>query len=392
MLLANCMKTNRPMETNYPLGPLRVLFVSHAYVTGINQSKLATIAATERATVGLVVPKCWKARGWQKFLQLETPYPSLKIYPAKIWFAGRVGAFIYAPWTIWRAIKEFEPDIVHVEQEVFSLSALELALITKKLKIPVAYFGWENMDRRLSFPRRWIRRFVLNTARLAVAGNREGETLLRQWGYQKTTAVMPQLGVDANLFAPRQRDRSSQFKIGYLGRMLYQKGIDTLFAAAKYLTQENYSFKIVLCGSGTDREALQEAAKQQGVADSIEWCDGVPHDRVPEVMNQFDVLVLPSRTTETWKEQFGHVLIEAMCMKIPVIGSSSGEIPNVIARDDLIFPEGNGLALAKIIQRTIDEPDLYEDVKNYGRDRVMQDFTHECIANRLIELWHKVLA
>ena len=370
---------------------LRVLFVSHAYVTGVNQGKLKAIADTQEAEVGLLVPKAWQAKGWQKFLQLQTPYPDLTVYAAKTWFSGRVGAFIYAPWTVLRAIKGFRPDILHVEQEVFSLSGFELALISRLFNIPIAYFGWENMDRRLSFPRRWMRRFILNTARLAVAGNKEGENLLRQWGYQKTIAVMPQLGVDSTLFAPRQHHRQSKFVIGYLGRMLYQKGIDTLFTTAKHLSRENYSFKIILCGSGLDHEALKAAAQQQGVSELIEWRDGVAHDRVPEVMNEFDVLVLPSRTVDTWKEQFGHVLIEAMCMNIPVIGSTCGEIPNVIDRDDLVFAEGDGLALAQIIQRMIDEPEWYESVKKYGRDRVERNFTHERIAQRLIELWQKVL-
>ena len=370
---------------------LRVLFVSHAYVTGVNQGKLDAIAATNKATVGLIVPKIWQARGWQKFLKLETPYSNIKVYPTKIWFAGRVGAFIYAPGSIWRAIENFRPDIVHVEQEVFSLSGLELAVITKILRIPVAYFGWENIDRELSLPRRWIRRFILNTSRLIVAGNQEGEVLVKQWGYQKTTAVMPQLGVDRTLFAPRPRARVPEFRIGYMGRMLYQKGIDTLFATAKYLTEWNHSFKIILCGSGVDLEELKAQAKQQGLSDSIEWRDGVPHDRVPEVMNEFDVLVLPSRTGETWKEQFGHVLIEAMCMGIPVIGSTCGEIPHVIDRDDLVFPEGDALSLAKIVRRLILEPDWYEEVSRYGRDRVQQHFTHERIADKLITLWQQVL-
>ena len=371
---------------------LRVLFVSHAYVTGVNQGKLKAIAATQQAEVGLLVPKVWKAKGWQKFLRLEAPYPDLKIYAAKIWFAGRVGAFIYAPWTILQAIKEFRPDIIHVEQEVFSLSGFELALITRLFDIPVAYFGWENMDRRLSFSRRWMRHFILDTARLVITGNREGENLVRQWGYRKTVAVMPQLGVDKTLFAPKQHDLHRKFVIGYLGRMLYQKGIDTLFAVAKYLSRENYLFKMILCGSGLDHEALKAQAKQQQVSNSIEWRDRVSHARVPEVMNEFDVLVLPSRTGETWKEQFGHVLIEAMCMNIPVIGSTCGEIPNVIGRDDLVFPEGDGLALTQIIKKMIDEPEWCESIKKYGRDRVDQNFTHERIAERLIELWRKVLA
>lgn len=370
---------------------LRVLFVSHAYVTGVNQGKLDAIAATNKAKIGLVVPEIWQAKGWQKLLRLETPYENIEVYPTKIWFAGRVGAFIYAPWLVWQAIADFQPDIIHVEQEVFSLSGLELAIITRILRLPVAYFGWENIDRQLSLPRRWIRRFVLNTSRLIVAGNKEGEALVKQWGYQKTTAVMPQLGVDRTLFAPRPRERVTEFRIGYMGRMLYQKGIDTLFATAEYLAEWKHPFKIILCGSGTDSDELKAEANNRDLSDSIDWRDGVPHDRVPEVMNEFDVLVLPSRTGDTWKEQFGHVLIEAMCMGIPVIGSTCGEIPNVIDRDDLVFPEGDALSLAKIVRRLILEPDWYEEVSQYGRDRVQQHFTHERVADRLIDLWHQVL-
>jgi len=370
---------------------LRVLFVSHAYVNGLNQGKLDAIAATQKAKVALVVPTLWKASGWQKVLQLETPYSSLKVYPAKIWLAGRVGAFLYAPWTIWKAIKEFQPDIVHVEQEVFSFSSLELALITKLLNIPVGFFGWENIDRRLPLPRRWIRHVVLNIAQLIVAGNEEGAKLVRQWGYQRTLAVMPQLGVDAALFAPRKRDRAAIFRIGYLGRMLHQKGIETLFSTVNYLNQWGYSIELVLCGSGTDEVALKTEAERQEVSNLIDWRKSVSHAQVPEVLNEFDVLVLPSRTGEVWKEQFGHVLIEAMCMGVPVIGSTCGEIPNVIARDDLVFPEGDALSLANIIQRMILEPDWYEKVSHYGRDRVKKHYTHERIAQRLITLWQQVL-
>jgi glycosyltransferase involved in cell wall biosynthesis len=47
----------------------------------------------------------------------------------------------------------------------------------------------------------------------------------------------------------------------------------------------------------------------------------VPHERVPDYLRACDALALPSLTAPTWKEQFGHVLIEAMACGIPVIGS-----------------------------------------------------------------------
>ena len=54
-----------------------------------------------------------------------------------------------------------------------------------------------------------------------------------------------------------------------------------------------------------------------------------------------DALVLPSHTTAVWSEQFGRVLIEAMAEHVPVIGSDSGAIPEVIADAGIIFHEGD---------------------------------------------------
>ena len=58
---------------------------------------------------------------------------------------------------------------------------------------------------------------------------------------------------------------------------------------------------------------------------------------------QLDVLVLPSHTTPTWKEQFGRVIVEALWCGVPVVGSDSGEIPWLIelTGGGLVFPEGD---------------------------------------------------
>jgi glycosyltransferase involved in cell wall biosynthesis len=64
------------------------------------------------------------------------------------------------------------------------------------------------------------------------------------------------------------------------------------------------------------------------------------------VMGALDVLVLPSRTTPVWKEQFGRVLAEAAAAGRWALGSSSGEIPAVLGCRSLVFREGDDLALA----------------------------------------------
>ena len=76
---------------------LRVLFVSHTYVVGVNQGKLDAIAATGTVEVGLLAPGKWKAIEWNQMFDLEKPYPRLQLYPARVLFPGRVGAYLYAP-------------------------------------------------------------------------------------------------------------------------------------------------------------------------------------------------------------------------------------------------------------------------------------------------------
>jgi glycosyltransferase involved in cell wall biosynthesis len=80
-----------------------------------------------------------------------------------------------------------------------------------------------------------------------------------------------------------------------------------------------------------------------------------------------------------------------MAMGIAVVGSSCGEIPHVIARDDLVFPEGNSVALAEILKRLICDRNWREEMGNYGIERVKQHYCHERIAQRLVEQWQKLI-
>jgi glycosyltransferase involved in cell wall biosynthesis len=112
-----------------------------------------------------------------------------------------------------------------------------------------------------------------------------------------------------------------------------------------------------------------------------------------------NTLVLPSETnydvkTMTaigWKEQFGHVLIEAMACKVPVIGSNSGEIPHVIGKAGLIFPEGDDSALKKCIEELIEKPQFRQDLSDRGYEKVMSDYTNKALAWKQLEFYKELL-
>lgn len=392
--MSNQLKVeNRPKaETTSPLKrKLRVLFVSHAYVVGVNQGKLKAIADTGEVEVALLAPSNWKAEEWNRTIELETPFPEIKTYSAPVWFTGRVGAHVYNPVKILQVIRDFKPDVIQVEEEIFSLCALEVAFWAKLLQKPMVVFGWENQLRSLSVFRRWVRDFVMGVTNLYLAGNQDGAEVMQQWNFAGELEIMPQMGVDTDLFSPSKRTQQEKFTIGFLGRLAPEKGLDILFTAVSQLKQQGLDFQVALCGSGESEADLRQQAATQLIADDVIWRGAVRHEVAPIELGKFDVLVLPSRSVATWKEQFGHVIIEAMAMGIPVIGSSCGEIPHVIADENLVFPEGNPVALAEILNRIICDRNWRSQMGNYGIERVNNFYSHQRIAQRLLTQWQKLV-
>jgi glycosyltransferase involved in cell wall biosynthesis len=369
--------------------PLRVLFVNFSYVIDVYQRKLELASRIGNVEIGVLAPREWKMREWNKTFTLQAHYPGFRLFPANVWFLNGVqGGHLYPLTAILKAILTFKPDILQVEQEVFALVTFQMALIARIFKIPLVVFCWENMDKKFSFIRQFTRKFVFDTARMINPGNEEAAKLMRKWGYRGTIEVMPQLGVDTELFHPLSETKKERlFSIGYIGRLVPEKGIDLIFRAAKELKDKGHDFKVIIAGSGPEEDSLLQLADQLQLTNQIVWLGSYPYKDVPLAISEMDVLVLPSRTLPgIWKEQFGHVLVEAMAMGIPVIGSSSGSIPGVIGRADLVFLENDAHGLASILEKMIVNQPWRDQLSHYGLTRVSKEFSHEIVAEKMIRL------
>ena len=97
-------------------------------------------------------------------------------------------------------------------------------------------------------------------------------------------------------------------------------------------------WRALFVGSGPLEPMLSAWSRRH--ANRVRIVTNARHGDVPAYLNAMDVLCAPSRTTTRWREQFGRMLIEAFASGVAVIGSSSGEIPNVIAGAGVVMPEG----------------------------------------------------
>jgi len=217
---------------------------------------------------------------------------------------------------------------------------------------------------------------------------------MRARGYQGPVTVLPH-GVDPTVFAPRSgvaRPREfpeSGATVGYACRLDAAKGVWDLLEAARLAAQHGASeFSLVLIGGGPLRGDIVRAAKHAEDIPPVRVIQHVPHRQMPAYLNALDVLVLPSRTTPRWKEQFGRVIIEALACGVPVIGSDSGHIPHLIndTGGGLIFPEGDVKALAENIERLLNNPVERELLAQRGRQQVLEKYTWGRIAQRVTDV------
>jgi glycosyltransferase involved in cell wall biosynthesis len=234
-----------------------------------------------------------------------------------------------------------------------------------------------------------VERYVLSNVHHAIVGNQESRQVWHAKGYRGPVDVIPQFGVDPELFHPGRRTEGRGFIVGYAGRLVEEKGVDLLLESLSGLEG---TWRSYVLGAGPALVALQSQAKRLGFADRVSFDAQIPSSQMPAYYQQLDALVIPSRTRPNWKEQFGRVIVEAMACGVPVIGSDSGEIPHVIGDAGLIFPEGQVDVLRAHLARLLGDPNLRADLSRRGRERVLERFTQAQIAAQTYRVYQSMLS
>jgi len=365
---------------------VKLWVVGHAYVAELAHGKLQALAALPEIDLTLLVPTAWRTALGLVPLSAP-PAPPYRIVASRLFRNGRIGAHVYRDGM--RALRRARPDVVQAEVEPWSLAALQCALAAPAARLVI--FTWENLEAPLRRASRAVERFVLRRAALVIAGSEAARRRIARRGVgADRIAVLPQLGVDPDRYVKADRDaaRSRQGLtppvIGYIGRLVPEKGVDVLVEATAPLDA-----RVLLVGDGASRGAL-EARVSAWPRDKARFVGAVTDTDVPEYLAALDALVLPSRTTATWAEQFGHVLIEAMAAGVPVVGSSSGAIPDVVGDAGIIVPEGDAAALRRALETLLADPALRARLSERGQDRVQAHYAHAVVARELAALYRRL--
>lgn len=364
---------------------MRVLMLSKACVVGAYQRKLEEMARLPDVDLRVLVPPSWRdARGDLRLERAHVNGYDLRVTPIR--FNGHFHLHYYP--RIGHEIRAFRPDIVHIDEEPYNLATWHALWHARRASVKTLFFSWQNITRHYPPPVRWGERWTLAHVDHAIMGTQEAADVWRGKGYTGPLTVIPQFGVDPDLFRPPDHPRTGNtLVIGFVGRLVEEKGGAVLLDALAHL---DGVWQLDIIGDGPQKAALIEQAKQHGLADRITFAT-LPSTRMPGYYQGIDVLAVPSLTRPNWKEQFGRVIIEAMACRVPVIGSASGAIPEVIGDAGLIVPEGDSAALADCLRRLMRSPELRGDLGERGRQRVLARYTQAQIAAQTVEVYRRVM-
>jgi glycosyltransferase involved in cell wall biosynthesis len=229
---------------------------------------------------------------------------------------------------------------------------------------------------------------VLRHSAHAIGGSASAVRVLRRKGYDGPAAVIPQFGVDPNMFAPPPRPPDGVPTIGFIARLVEEKGVWVLLDALRGLPGD---WRLHVIGSGPLARPARRRAQLLGLADRISWEPSVPSLGMADRLRTFSVVVQPSLTRRHWKEQFGRALVESMACGVAVVGSRSGEITDVVGDAGLLVPEGDANCLRQAMQRVLTDPALRANLGQRGRARVLERFTHRRVAEQTVDVYRSAL-
>jgi len=314
--------------------------------------------------------------------QEEVPIPGAQVLPvlrvtSRNWLIRKFEV-LRNTWRFWSVVRAFAPDIVHVHCIADSITNL------------LWYWGMKNL-----FVSPWgsdiilggspfYRRFLFRQAKVITATSRFLADMTRHYT-NKEVHVVP-FGVDCEVFRPTERiNTSSVVTLGFIKHLKAQCGPEYLIQVMSLIAAKHPQTRLLMAGSGEMRSQLEALTRQLGLTRSVSFLGAVEHHRVPELLKNVDIFVMPS----IW-EGFGVAAVEAEAMEIPVVATRVGGIPEIIVDGEtgILVELGNSEQLAQAILTLIENPALRRQMGERGRKHVLANYRWKDNAALMERLYH----
>ncbi|WP_427707469.1 glycosyltransferase family 4 protein [Staphylococcus parequorum] len=222
-----------------------------------------------------------------------------------------------------------------------------------------------------------------------VVSNLANENKIKVLGYGSSNGIQLEnfTLTDNEINQTYKNQLADNFVIGYVGRIVKDKGIQELIEAFKKVLKKSYNVKLMVIGSIEKGNAIRE--KDYWFLKNNPNVLLIEHVSNPvSYYNNMDLFVFP-----THREGFGNVSIEAQALEVPVITTNvTGAIDTVIDEETgFIVEKGNVEAIVNKIEKLINNEQLRRTLGENGRINVENKFSNEIIWNDMKKMYDNFL-
>jgi glycosyltransferase involved in cell wall biosynthesis len=372
---------------------VKLVVVSHSFAAPINQQFYAEVERQTGWDLILIQPSNWVDEYGRAKMVGRWPGLKASIIAMPVIFPGNIILHAYRS-TLAGLFREIQPDVIYVHHEAYASATAQVYLANAlSVRRPIGFYSFQNLLKRYPLPFRLAEQWVYRESDFSFAATRDIEHVLRSKGYSGNVALLPP-GFDPQTYYPNHPGAAElraellgklppdTVLLGYVGRIVPEKGLLTLLNACARIHQ--FPWHLVMVGDGPWAAQFDEEARSLNLSDRITRRGFIPHEKVPALYCALDLLVLPSETQPNWKEQFGRVIIESLACGTPVVGSNSGEIPNILSATEggFIFSERQPESLAEQLTLAITQPERRKMAAETGKVRANELFANPSLAAR----------
>jgi glycosyltransferase involved in cell wall biosynthesis len=327
------------------MGDVRVAaFMNTEMVSGPGRQLAAMVKPLREAGVSLTLICVQHADGrptpFTRFLeQQEIPFMAIRT-------DGRLLPLVHR---VEDAIRELDPHIFQTHSYRPAFVAWRLRRAGARWRWIGFFHGYTQEDVKVRLYNqldRWLLRRadqVVVVAAPQLARFRNVRSLI-----QIPNAVLPPASSVVRPSWMDELEHLSKPRIGFIGRLSYEKGVDVLIDALVRLKHQGHYISAVIAGDGPERIPLEQRAAPLLESGRIAFLGNIDHvSRLYEVV---DGIALPSRT-----EGMPNVLLEAAAADCPMVATAVGDVPAILADEDagMVIPILNSEALSKALERML---------------------------------------
>ena len=378
-------------------GKIKILIISHALVSDVNQKRWERLAKDNNYEVNLLIPKYWESNWFKEKIIYEPKEIRSKdynIYTLNTTSKSKWTRYFFKSYSL--KLNKIKPDLIYIIQEESIWVHHQIYLARKFFapKAKIIFFSMNALGMTYEKTNNVLFKFILKLMWNNIKRNTEAALVhypgcmdsLRKGGYNKPIYLQTQIGVDETLFTTSNDVReeyrkklkyNSKFVIGYSGRLTAAKGVDDLFEVFCRLSKEHEDIALLLVGNGDLKESIEKGVTQLNLQNRVHITGFVDQSEVPKYMNAMDCFVLGSKTTANWIDTFPLVTVQAQACGLPVIASDSGSIPWQLSNTAIFYPEGDRDGLLNSIEKYINNKDVRVKFSLKGQRRSHEYFCHE---------------